>query len=486
MIVAMLSKLAVALLPIIGLVAADSIASALAAGRYPDALRMAAELLKTNPGDPRVWTVHGMALAGLGNTKASIASFDSALRLQPAFVPALKAASETAYKARLASAISYLERLLAVDPSSQPAHAMAAVLAFESGDCKRAIVHFEQSREEVSRNEQAASQFGSCLLAANRTREAVELFERILAASPSSAMARYNLAVAQIRGGQIASALATLGSHADSLDSESLNLLAAAQAADGRTALAVATLSRAAAKFPADERNYLDLAGLCQRDGELGKAIEVLDTGLRFQAASGRLHAARGVIYAQLGETAKAAADFEKAALLAPDEAYSAAGLSVLFTETGWAGDAVNLLRRKLKRSPNDANLNTLLADALMRDGVQPGQPGFAEARQALLRAIGSRPGFARAHAALGKLYLREGQAAKAVQELNKALEAEPGNRTALSQLSAALRSLGRTREAADAADRLRREYENDIERDAVRQRIRISETEPVTPSRQP
>lgn len=469
-------------LPVMVLFAADSISSDLAAGRYREALRSSDTLLKTSPDDPRVWTARGIALAGLGKTAESLGSFDAALRIRPTFIPALQAASETAYRSRHRSVSSYLDRLLKVDPSSEPAHAMTAVLAFESGNCKGAIFHFEQSRNEVLRNEQAASQFGRCLVDTNRAREATALFEQLLARTPSSAAARYNLAVAQLRDGQVSLAVVTLGAGTDSLDSESLNLLASAYAASGHTALAVDTLGRAVSKYPADERNYLDLAGIWQRDGALAQAIEVLNTGLRRQPGSGRLYATRGVLHAQLGETESAEADFEKAALLAPDQAYSAAGLSVLFTETGRASGAAKLLRQKLSRAPDDSNLNCLLADALMRDGVQPGQPEFAEARNALRRAIKGREGFARAHAALGKLYLREGKALEAVQELKKALQSDPGNRSALSQLSAALRRAGRPEEAADAADRLRRQYEKDIEMDAVRQRIRVVTERPTTP----
>jgi tetratricopeptide (TPR) repeat protein len=117
------------------------------------------------------------------------------------------------------------------------------------------------------------------------------------------------------------------------------------------------------------------------------------------------------VILAQLGELDRSEADFERAGSLEPDQTYSAAGLSVLFSETGRAEGAVKLLRGRLAAAPDDPVLNYLLADALLREGAQPGQPEFADAERALLRSVRIKPDFARALAALGKVYLRAGRA---------------------------------------------------------------------------
>jgi tetratricopeptide (TPR) repeat protein len=464
-----------ALIVCAALVAGDSLADALAARQFGSALRIVDSMLKTNPGDLRLWTARGIALDGLGRHKEGLASFDRALKLQPSFLPALKAASEAAYRWRDTRAGSYLNRLLRVEPASEPAHAMIAVLAFEAGDCTRAVSHFERSLNQTRGNDIAASQYGHCLLQTGRAEEAVQLFAELVAGVPANMSLGYNLAVAQLQHNQPEAAISTLTARGADLDAGALNLLAAAQAASGRTAEAVTTLRRAIQSNPADERNYLDLAALCQRDGALSLAIDFLNEGLSRVPASGRLYASRGVVYAHMGETEKAELDFERAASLEPEEAYAAAGLSVLFSETGRAEGAAKLLRQKLDRSPDDPVLSSLFADALIRDGAQPGQPEFEESRQALLRAIRVRPRMARAHAALGKLYLREGNTAAAVQALTKALEIDPANRPALSQLVAALRKAGRNRESAEAAERLRRQYEKDLELETARQRVRIA-----------
>lgn len=454
---------------------ADSLAVLLAERRFADALKTADSLLKNHPRDPRLWTARGIALSGLNRPKEGIASFDRALRIQPSFAAALQAASETAYRSRDSRAAAYLQKLLTVEPASEPAHAMAAVLAFEKDDCGNAVAHFTRSPGQMRGNDLASSQFGHCLLELGRPEDAARVFEQQIANTSANGYARYNLAVAQLQEGNAEKAIETLAPLGESPDSDALNLLAAAQAAAGRTQEALGTLRKAAGAAPQDERNYLDLALLCQKSGAPGAAVEFLDAGLRRLPRSARLYATRGVLWAQLGELDKAEADFERAGFLEPDEAYASAGLSVLFTETGRADGAAALLRRKLARAPDDPTLNCVLADALIREGIQPDQPEFSEARQALLRATRARPNFARAHATLGKLYLRENKVAEAIRELELALRLDPANRPALNQLSVALRKAGRRMEADAVSERLRRQYERDLEAEAVRQRVRLA-----------
>jgi tetratricopeptide (TPR) repeat protein len=438
-------KIAVNLM-IASVLSAESLADLLAAHRYTEALRAVESLIKDNPADPRLWTVRGMALGGLKKIEDGLASYDRALRIQPSFLAALKAASETAYASRHTRAGLYLGRLLEVDPTSEPAHAMAAVLAFEAHDCRKSIGHFKASLNQIRGSEIASAQYGYCLLELGDTEGAAE----------------------------------TLLPLAQSRDPGILNLVAAAQDASGRAAQAISTLRTAISLAPKDERHYLDLAVVYQKSGALVQSVEVLDAALREIPKSARLFAMRGVMLAQLGELDKSEADFERAGLLEPDQTYSAAGLSVLFTETGRAEGAAKLVRRKLAQSPDDPALNYVLADALLREGAQPGQAEFTEAKTVLVRAVRTRPNFARAHAALGKIYAREGNASEAIRELNLALKLDPANRPALSQLATVLRQAGRTKEAADAAEQLRRQYERDLEAESRRQRLRLTpESEP-------
>lgn len=461
--------------------AADSLADVLAAGKFSEALRLTDGLLKSSPADPRLWTARGIALDGLNRTKEGLSSFDAALRVKPGYLPALRAASEVAYRRRDGRASSYLQQLLALDGQSLPAHAMAGVLAFEKGDCAAAIRHFEQSRTQVFADEIASAQFGSCLLSQKRLAESLKVFEEAVKAQPTSERSAFNLAVAQFQAGRAEEAAVTIGPLAGAGDAGAINLLAAAQESTGKVEEAIGSLRRAVQLAPGDERNYLDLALLCQRHDAVPLGIEFLDAGIQRLPRSARLYATRGVLKAQLGRLPEAESDFDHAGRLQPDQTYAAAGLSVLLGEAGRTGEATALLRQRLARSPNDATLQYLLADSLLKDGAAAGDPALREAREWLMRSLRTRPDFARAHVALARVWLMQNDAARAVPALQTALRLDPLSRPALSHLVTALRKLGRAEEAAAAAERLRAQYEQDLKADARRGRIRLHKAESAT-----
>ncbi|MBM3728575.1 MAG: tetratricopeptide repeat protein [Acidobacteria bacterium] len=454
--------------------AADSLADVLAAGNFSEALRITDSLLKGSPADPRLWTARGIALDGLNRPREGFSSFDAALRVKPGYLPALRAASEAAYRRRDSRAASYLQQLLALDRQSSPAHAMAGVLAFERGDCTTAIRHYEQSRTRIFADEIAAAQFGSCLLQANRLDESLRVFEEAAKAQPSSTRSAFNLAVAQLQAGRAEEAAVTIGPLAAAGDAEASNVLAAAQESTGKVEEAIGSLRRAVQLAPGDERNYLDLALLCQRHDAVPLGIQILDAGIKRLPQSARLHATRGVLQAQLGKLPEAEADFDRAGRLEPDQTYAAAGLSILFRQAGRTGEATGLLRQRLARSPNDATLQYLLADSLLRDGATAGDAALRQARQLLVRSLRSRPGFARAHVALARVCLLQNDAAGAVPALQTALGLDPQSRAALSHLVTALRKLGRAGEAAAAAEKLRLQYEQDLKTDVRRGLVRL------------
>jgi tetratricopeptide (TPR) repeat protein len=341
---------------------------------------------------------------------------------------------------------------------------MSAALAFEARNCESAVVHFEKSRQAIAGSEIALTQFGSCLLSENQPRKAAELFQTLLAANPADERARYNLGLCQLRAGQGAAAAATLQPLTGKTHPrpEALSLLASAYAAGNDVEAAIATLRRAIEASPRDERNYVDLATLCMDHQASQLAIDILNIGAANNPRSARLHAARGAILGELGRTEEAEADFEAASRLQPDEPYGAVGLSVLYRETAKAGDALTLLREKLKTSPQDYRLNYLLADTLIRKEGEMDSHETAEARLALERSIRYNAGFAKSHVDMGKLYLKSNEPPKAADEFRRALDINPLDRAALQQLLLVLRKLGLEEERREIAIRLKAALEKD------------------------
>jgi tetratricopeptide (TPR) repeat protein len=459
-----------------GLCLADSLSDALRSGRFQDALNLSDGLLKTRPRDPAVWTGRGIALTGLHRDRESISSFEQALKISPDFLPALKAAAEAGYRSRDPRAAGFVERLIRLEPENHVAHAIAGVLAFEAGDCHRAVPHFEKARTEIAANQQAFPLYGACLVALDRAADAVAVFEQLVVSQPGSALARFNLGYAQVLAHRNADAVKTLeplasGPHANA---DALNLLAAAEASEGRLESAVARLQQAIRLAPNEEGNYVDLAGLCLQNESGDTAVAIVEAGLAILPQSARLHTLRGVLKAEVGKYDDAAAEFDLANRLDPSRLYGAAAFGVLYTETRQADLAATVLRERLRKSPGDATLNFLLAQALVQEGAAPSSPEFAEAVRCLKVALGARPDFAKAHSLLGKLYVQTLAYPEAVEQLRLATGYDGSDRMAWSQLAIALRRLGRNEEAATAVDALKRIVIADAHPKPNLKRIRI------------
>ena len=397
-----------------------------------------------------------MALDGLDRPKESIASFEKALQFSPQFLPALKGAAEAGYRAHDARAATMLDRLLRLEPDNAVAHAMAGVLAYEARDCRSAVGHFEHARTQTESNEQANLFYAACLLVVQRPLDAIPLFERLSAMHPENAGFRFNLARAQLLARNPEAAIRTLQAAPGAPGAEALSLLASAEASAGHLESAVSHWRKAAEIAPADEQNYVDLAALYLQRNAMEDAAAAVETGLRNVPKSARLYSIRGIIRAQAGRSDDAAADFDRANRLDADEQYGAAGLGVLYSETDRGDAAIKVLRQRLRKSPDDATLNYLLAQVLMHENPEPDTAQFAEARGALVKSIRSKPDFARAHTLLGKMHMRSEENTKAVEEFRLAVKYDPGDRTALSQFAIALRRLGRNDEAIPVLQRLR------------------------------
>src|SRR5689334_11080327 len=74
--------------------ATDAIAAALRDRNFAGAVERSRLALRTAPNDPRLWTLNGLALAGLGKRADAIASFQRALKIDPKYLAALEGASQ--------------------------------------------------------------------------------------------------------------------------------------------------------------------------------------------------------------------------------------------------------------------------------------------------------------------------------------------------------------------------------------------------------
>lgn len=167
-------------------------------------------------------------------------------------------------------------------------------------------------------------------------------------------------------------------------------------------------------------RAHLDLALVLAQVGQVDGAARHLEKAIEIEAdspAAGYAHYLRGLLYSERDQAALAAAAFEKAAALRPED-------GDIFLQLG-------LARRHLL--------------------------DFGRSLTALRQAVRFSPGNAAAHYELGKELLRGGQARQAILHLRTATRLRPEDAAALYNLARALRAGGEPKEAEEVAGRLQR-----------------------------
>jgi tetratricopeptide (TPR) repeat protein len=412
-------------------------------------------MLDRTPKDARLWTARGVAQARLNQSVDSLASFREALKISPNYVPALQGAAQVAYSQHDPSAARLLRQIISNEPANATAHAMLGALAAESHECQTAVSEFAQAAPAIRQNSAALVQYGDCLLAVDRAREAAGIFRELLQLAPDSPAAKYKLALSLRYEGRASEAIELLRTIPS--NSKVFNLLGECYAIQKDPESAKAALRKAIQWAPDEEQGYVDLGILYIEQKQPQSAVETANEGLHFLPASARLYTIRGAAYTWLNQPQRAAEDFEKAETLEPEQLYGSVGLSMLLRQDEHLSEAINILRRKIAERPNDATLTFLLADTFIRTGAGPGQASFDEAVKLLKRSIELNPQFEKARVSLGKLYVRASKPEDAAQQFREATRLDPNDRSALTQLVLLLRRTGRSEEAEAEAAKLKK-----------------------------
>jgi tetratricopeptide (TPR) repeat protein len=450
-------------------------ASALSSRQYNQALRDLEPLLKQHPRDPILLTMRGVALDGLDRTTESLSSFDRALAIDPTFLPALKGAAQVSYLRANPRALEYIKKLLAVMPANDVGNAMAGALSYQAHDCTAVISYFTLSNDQVYRDPKALDEFADCLLKQGQNDDALRVLLRGTQLHPDRADLTYNLAVAQLRTHQPAEAIKTLTPLSNSNDADLLNLLASAYVQTNQPDDAFRALEKAIELNPTDQTNYLDLAILCLEHNQENRSVKAATAGIARIPNAASLYLIRGVAYAQLAQYDQAEKDFVAAAQLEPDQPHSVVAMSMLYSDRNQPDKEKALLTKQLAITPNDSVTNYLLADLIIRAGVQPGQPAFQEAKGYLATSLATKPDSAEAQILMGHLLEQENNISDAVGHYGKAIELEPDNRSALDRQFILLRRLHRNDEAAQTLQHLKSVLNNEIEQERKSFPVRTS-----------
>jgi tetratricopeptide (TPR) repeat protein len=226
------------------------------------------------------------------------------------------------------------------------------------------------------------------------------------------------------------------------------NLLAQAYVGNSQPEQAFTALQQAAVISPANEKLYVLVADACMDHQNYPLGVKVVNLGIENLPRSARLFYERGVFETLLERGDLAAADFAEAAKLVPDTeiAYMATAQQNLVE--GKIPETIAAARQGIAAGHENYILLTLLGEALIRSGVAPGQPEFAEAQTALEKSVAEHPDNSRSQIALAKIYLMAGRYDDAITHLEIARQLDPTNTAVYSHLAAAYRQLGQLDQA--------------------------------------
>jgi|SRR5215813_805979 len=263
--------------------------------------------------------------------------------------------------------------------------------------------------------------------------------------------AEFNLALCYVATRQSVQAIPILTSLRRSHDGAQVeNLLAQAYLAVGNSKEALDAVKRAAALTPNDEKLYLFVADACTENQKFELGLDVVELGLQHLPNSASLHYQRAMFLSSLDQFDVAKADFALARKFGDgsDIGYLASAQENLLA--GNVEEAVRAAREGINSGHENYRLLTILGEGLLRSGVTPSQPQYAEAHTALSKAVTTKPNYSDARLALGKLELLAHHLNEAIAHLEIARASDSNNPAIYSNLAAAYRQRGDSQQAQE------------------------------------
>jgi predicted Zn-dependent protease len=152
----------------------------------------------------------------------------------------------------------------------------------------------------------------------------------------------------------------------------------------------------------------------------LNSAVQALTRAVELDPNSGRAHLLMAESLADAGKPLEAVSEFNAAIKLDPrlDAAYL--GLATNYWKQHQFDQALPLLEYLLRKSPNDPEINAMMADLLDHNG------DVANAEKHARIALAANPGLIQTHVVLARIYLARQQPKLAITELRKVISADP------------------------------------------------------------
>jgi tetratricopeptide (TPR) repeat protein len=428
----------------------------LAAQRFQEAEQAATTYLATTPGDCGVRVMLGIALRGEAKLEPALKVFEAAMKQCPESLAALEGTAETAFLLNRPEAKSLVEQVIKLRPADETGYAMLGAIDARAGDCAGAVENYVKAPSQVRTNVAALGQYGGCLLALDRTGEAVSTLQQLLSLKDDRAN-RLALARAQERAGDHKSALGTLQPllGAESKDGAALRLGAQIAEADNDTPQAIAWLRRAIEINPKDVDAYLIFSEISFNHASFKVGMDFINLGIQQLPSEARLYLARGVMEVQTSHTDEALRDFEQAHRLDPKLAFAQDAQGMLLSQKHDSASALKVFEEQSRIHADDALVQYLYAEALSEAATDADPSLSQKALEVAKRAVKLEPGYQPARDLLCTLLLRHNDLDAAVEQAEEALRREPFDEVALYQEMLAQHKLKHAEKAQALVKRL-------------------------------
>ena len=421
----------------------DDIVRLLKSGANDQVLNLATDRLKRSPRSCALYSLQGMAFSALRQPGEALHSFEHAATLCPMDLAALEGAAQIRYSQKDPKAIPLLERIIRIQPTNQPAHAMLASSLRNAGDCSAALPHYEASREAFVAKSEWMEGRGACLAATGNYVDALNQYQALQEQDPSDPNC-YRIAWLQSKNGNNQQAFTTMKPLlAEATNPSALSFGSYLAESLGDTPQAVSLLRQAIVLQPDNVQNYIDFANIAFAHKSFPVGISMVNAGLNRLPDAAPLYLARGILKAQTADqTASAIEDFEHAHQLDPKMSLSLDAIGIAKTQQYNDTASRELFEHQAKLSPDDPVLQYLLAEQLSQTS-QSNAENLDRAVRAAQKATILDPHYVPARDLLAKLYLRANQPNLAMEQAEKALQDDPTDQEALYQKLVAARHSG-------------------------------------------
>ncbi len=179
-------------------------------------------------------------------------------------------------------------------------------------------------------------------------------------------------------------------------------------------------------------------------------AVQSLSRFQQLESDSARSHVLLGDIYHQLEREDDAQAEYQKALVFEPRNPAAMLGLATSYLSNNDNDKAMETARTALERSPQDPELNMIVAEAMVAENQ------FAEAEPFLMKSLNVKPQLlGHVHALTGKVYAETGRTNEAISQL-KMGESSDETGSIHYLLARLYRQVGDTKDAAAALDQVK------------------------------